>query len=53
MLNTLLLWLDNGVTRVVGVVVFTFFYMYVMWAAIKGNLKIGIRFIFISFYTLK
>lgn len=52
-LNELLNWLDSGASRVVALVVFTFFALYIMWAAMKGNLKVGIRLIFFKFYTLK
>lgn len=52
-INTVLLWLDSGASRILAIIMFTFFALYIMWAAMKGNLKVGIRLIFFKFYTLK
>ena len=52
-INSFLLWLDNGAARMLAVIMFTFFALYIMWSAMKGNLKVGIRLIFFKFYTLK
>ena len=52
-INNLLLWLDNGAARILSIIAFTLFALYIMWAAMKGNLKVGIRIIILKFYTLK
>ncbi len=52
-INAMLNWLDSGSSRLLAIVVFAFFALYIMWAAMKGNLKVGIRLLFFKFYTLK
>lgn len=51
-LNSFFIWLDN-VWSLIGTLVFSIFCFYLVACVIKGNTRLGLRFLFFSLYPMK